>query len=483
MRNATSRRAKKGAALAAGLASWLLALSCGEILGSSDIVIGDCVDGARRCTGNTPERCAEGRWSPNVACNDQACEPDTGACVGECAPEAGRCTGDTPQTCDAKGRWQNAATLCAAGQHCSGGACLVDCVPDDLRCVGNTPQRCNATGQWFDRLLGACQSSTCVSGSCMGECAPGQARCQGFTPQTCDANGTWQDQSTCSSWCVLGSCPGPSCAGLPETCGPQKNENCCLSPVVLGGTYNRSNLTDSPATVSDFRLDRFQVTVGRFRAFVQGFPDNRPKQGDGAHPLIPNSGWSSSWSSLLPMDKAALKAELKYENSTWTDAPGDNENLPINCINWYKAFAFCAWDGGRLPTEAEWNYAAAGGREQRVYPWSNPPNSQTIDKTYAVYSAPWVSPVGSRSPKGDGKWRQTDLGSNLSEWILDWYNVSYDSTCIDCANLSPTDYGRGIRGGSWEFESVFVLTSYRNFTDPDQSQWLHSDGVRCARQP
>ncbi len=483
MRDATSRRARKGAAFAAGLASWLLALSCGEILGSSDIVIGDCVDGARRCTGNTPERCAEGRWSPNAACNHQACEPDTGACVGQCVPEAGRCTGDTPQTCGANGRWQNAATLCAAGQHCSGGACLVDCVPDDLRCVGNTPQFCNATGQWYDRLFGACQSTTCVSGSCMGECAPGEARCQGFTPQTCDANGTWQDQSTCSSWCVWGSCPGPSCAGLPETCGPQKNENCCLSPVVLGGTYNRSNRAEYPATVSDFRLDRFEVTVGRFRAFVKGFPQNLPKEGAGAHPLLPQSGWFSSWNSLLPKDNAALKTELKCNNGpTWTEAAGNNEELPINCINWYEAFAFCAWDGGRLPTEAEWNYAAAGGAEQRVFPWSNPPDDQTIDPTYAVYDNQWLSPVGSRSPKGDGKWKQADLGGNLAEWILDWYDMSYDSMCIDCAKLSPVVERRALRSGDWTDDNAYIVTSYRDYDIPvGNSEWRSSQGIRCAR--
>src|SRR5256885_1964087 len=67
-------------------------------------------------------------------------------------------------------------------------------------------------------------------------------------------------------------------------------------------------------------------------------------------------------------------------------APSANATLPVNCVSWFEAFAFCAWDGGYLPTEAEWNYAAAGGGDQRAYPWSVPSGTLLIDVAHANYN-------------------------------------------------------------------------------------------------
>src|SRR4029079_6989261 len=105
------------------------------------------------------------------------------------------------------------------------------------------------------------------------------------------------------------------------------------------------------------------------------------------------------------------------------------------CVSWYEAYAFCIWDGGRLATEAEWNYAAAGGDEQRVYPWSVPATSKTIDSTYAVYGvAPDYGIVGSK-PNGNGRWGHADLAGSLWEWTRDWAHTPYASTsCTNCSN-------------------------------------------------
>jgi formylglycine-generating enzyme required for sulfatase activity len=262
---------------------------------------------------------------------------------------------------------------------------------------------------------------------------------------------------------------------------------------VPGGTFYRSydNVTYTsmtyPATVDAFYLDKYEITVGRFRQFVNvgmGTQSSLPAPGAGVHPLIASSGWDAEWNANLPADTAALKAKLKCSatDQTWTDTAGDNESRPQNCMDWYTAFAFCAWDGGRLPTEAEWNYAAAGGSEQRVYPWSVPPTSTTIDDSYAVYcgsSCDSSQNVGSKSPKGDGKWGQSDLAGNLWEWTLDWHG-SYQVPCSNCADLiDPAADSRVIRGGRYFGSAPQLLASYRGSVLPG----LHNQyvGFRCAR--
>jgi sulfatase modifying factor 1 len=179
--------------------------------------------------------------------------------------------------------------------------------------------------------------------------------------------------------------------------------------LVPGGTFNRDNDPSFPATVDDFKLDMYEVTVGRFRAFVNAggaTQANPPPPGAGAHPLIVGTGWDPDWNMYyLPSDRAALEAGLlcsrEYRTQTWTGSAGANENYPINCVDWYQAFAFCAWDGGRLSTEVEWNYAAAGGSEQREYPWGDStPNTSLavfecgIDGFYGCTFAD-ILPVGS----------------------------------------------------------------------------------------
>ncbi|HRI67976.1 MAG TPA: SUMF1/EgtB/PvdO family nonheme iron enzyme [Polyangium sp.] len=443
-------------------------------------------------------QCASGNCVDGVCC-DTACTGTCNACSaakkgqganGTCGPIkydtdpddecfGGACSGSG--TC----RYYN-GVACTAAMQCLSSYCV------DGFCCGNICngicQACSNAkkGNGYDGICASIVADTDPDNECALTCN-GSGACRGQPGDVCTTN------SDCiAPSCVNGTCAPPSCIGMPATCGVPNNEDCCASLMVPGGTYNRSNDTMYPATVSDFRLDRFEVTVGRFRKFVEAYPASKPVSGAGSHPVIPGIGWDSTWDVNLPADQAALKAAVNCSSfATWTDTAGANEQLPMNCISWYLSFAFCAWDGGRIPTEAEWNYAAAGGSEQRAYPWSNPPNSPTIDPSYAVYDCMGdgssagsctfadILRVGSK-PNGNAKWGHADLTGSVSEWTLDWYYWQYPNPCNDC--VAGGGNTKSSRGGSWYGCCNLLYTSDRAATGyPDSKNSMY--GARCARKP
>jgi formylglycine-generating enzyme required for sulfatase activity len=259
---------------------------------------------------------------------------------------------------------------------------------------------------------------------------------------------------------------------------------------VPGGTYYHNNAGTQSATVSPFLLDRYEVTVGRYRRFVAAYASYRPSAGDGAHPKHPTTGWDANWTPTLPVTPGLLTAALACNSyATWTDTPGASENRPINCLDWYSAFMFCAWDGGRLPTDTEWNFAAAGGSEQRIYPWGNTaPGANALLAVYSCYyngtggscSMSSIAPVGS-APGGNGKWGHADLAGNLEEWMLDSSSGSYPSPCNDCVIPGSTSSLRIIRGGYFSNQASSLVTSTPNVAS--QSTRGSTYGVRCVRTP
>jgi formylglycine-generating enzyme required for sulfatase activity len=284
---------------------------------------------------------------------------------------------------------------------------------------------------------------------------------------------------------------------------------------VPGGTYYRTYANSGsgpkgeadPATVSSFRLDRYLVTVGRFRRFVnawRGGSGYTPRAGSGKHAHlnggrglastagVGSTGWyEPGW--LAADDKyiAPTDANLACEHfATWTPSAKAQETLPVNCVNWYEAYAFCIWDGGFLPSEAEWEYAAAGGSEQREYPWGTTAPGE--DSQYAIYGdvadcyypsgrlAPCsgAAPVGTAT-QGAGLWGQLDLAGEMWEWNLDSW-ASYSTPCTDCADLAP-DGDRVFRGGYWGVDISGLAPPLRDYYPPTSR--TGTIGFRCARTP
>jgi formylglycine-generating enzyme len=234
-------------------------------------------------------------------------------------------------------------------------------------------------------------------------------------------------------------------------------------------------------------LDAYEVTVGRFRNFVADYPNGLPRSGDGRNQKIPtDSGWSNDWNAEVPESRVKLvEALLSCSESTYTETPLGHEFMPIGCVSWYLAYAFCAWDGGRLPSELEWDYAASGG-ELRVYPWSVPPDNTYITADYAVYTPSgvypglyWPNDVGS-ALNGVGKWGQYDLSGNMLEWLADAWGEQYVGVplCEDCANLDWTSVPRVSRGGAYLTDETLVTVATRMSAAANEPlPWL---GFRCA---
>jgi len=293
--------------------------------------------------------------------------------------------------------------------------------------------------------------------------------------------------------------PIRSCTGAPgagHDCGLSGTIDCCASAAIPGGSFNRFNDPTFPAAVSPFFLDVFEVTVGRFRTFVNAWPGAWPKPGDGAHPKAPATGWRAEWDHFLPATRDAFVQNLTVncpaEPSgnpylTWTNDPGPNERMPAECVSWYEAFAFCAWDGGRLPTLAEWDYVAVGGDEQRKFPWgAAPPDPSRAVLSFTPNGA-FVS-VGS-VPAGATRWGVLDVGGSRSEPVRDGFSdtltdLENPATCADCIILNNMDdKWFGVRDAYFNGSPV----DDANVGELERSGALEGEGrsvalgLRCAR--
>ena len=356
--------------------------------------------------------------------------------------------------------------------------------------------------------------------------------------------------TTCSAAqvCVHGYCVTPaSCrvgAAGTTSCG-SASDSCCTSLEVAGGTFYRTYDTEvygsailpgdsgptgeaDPASVSGFRLDKYDVTVGRFRQFVaawNGGSGYTPPSGSGIHTHLNGgrglansgsagtyeTGWSTAWNSDVTPTNANLGS--CSPNGTWTNTASTQENLPIDCVNWYEAYAFCIWDGGFLPSEAEWDYAAAGGSEQREFPWGSMAPGTACPGTgceYAIYgcyypSGPSIStgcaglaniaPVGTAT-LGAGLWGQLDMAGNVWQWALDW-GATFVDPCTDCAYLTtdPTTAAQRVfRGSSFSVNAPALIPSGRGTGTPSDrvygipwysigDSYVSPLGFRCARTP
>ena len=185
-------------------------------------------------------------------------------------------------------------------------------------------------------------------------------------------------------------------------------------------------------TVPTFKMTKTEVTVDQYRACVD--------EGDCT---APNSGYDCNW-----------------------DKP-DRGSHPINCVDWDQAQAFATWAGGRLPSEAEWEYAARSGGQDWKYPWGDEgatcARAVMADDMGAGCGRDSTWPVCSK-PSGNTTDGLCDMAGNVWEWVQDGHHHNYDGAPTDgSAWEPPTASARVSRGGSWAYYAGNLRAAKRDF--------------------
>ncbi|MBN1954427.1 MAG: SUMF1/EgtB/PvdO family nonheme iron enzyme [Anaerolineae bacterium] len=208
-----------------------------------------------------------------------------------------------------------------------------------------------------------------------------------------------------------------------------------------------------------------------------------------AHSIVLDSFWIDQ-TEVTNEQYARCVADGACGESDYVDDPAYNgDDYPVVGVSWSDAAAYCEWAGARLPTEAEWEYAARGP-EGYIYPWGNQfdgsrLNFCDVSCTFDGRDTDWddgyerIAPVGSYENGASWVGAQ-DMAGNVWEWVADWYG-SYP------ANLQTNPTGpesgtyRVMRGGAWGSYDRFVRAAYRRYHD--SSIDLNLVGFRCVDSP
>lgn len=264
------------------------------------------------------------------------------------------------------------------------------------------------------------------------------------------------------------------------TMGSDKNYNLrrgfCLTP-------------QHKVTLDAYWIDQTEVPISAFRKFVEATAYTTDAEKNG------NAGWiwnykMNDWN----------KVDSPDSGPNWMrplsgrEIPTGIDDHPVTQVSWYDAKAYCEWAGGRLPTEAEWERAARGDKDTRIYPWGNSKVNDTLlnfgEKSFKCRFCDfrqedgyqYTAPVGS-FPKGASPFGVLDMAGNAFEWVQDSYDGQSCYPTGHVTNPTPPEGGkeRIMRGGSYaEYDGLYWKLRVDNRWSRLPGSSFADVGIRCA---
>lgn len=227
----------------------------------------------------------------------------------------------------------------------------------------------------------------------------------------------------------------------------------------LGGESFGSERPPHPVKLNSFYLSKTEVTNAQYAEFLNAYQSDTVKTGRHAGKIL-----------ILEDSTGVVKNDGK-----WTPAKG-YANHPVIYVSWYGAREFCKWKDARLPTEAEWEFAARGGVKSKNYLYAGSDEPKEVA---------WFYPNADKKPhevaqKAPNEIGIYDMSGNVYEWVYDWF-AKYSSTKEDNPTGPKTGNYKVIRGGSWYDYPSHLRVSNRNNYSPDYKSDLI--GFRYAKTP
>ena len=291
--------------------------------------------------------------------------------------------------------------------------------------------------------------------------------------------------------CALALIAGQGCrsdgaGAVPSSAGADVRAERDGMVLIKGGAFRMGSNDEMPdeapaheVGVESFWMDAREVSVAEFARFVEatGYKTDAEQFG---------------WSGVFDRGTGDWK---RVEGADWRHPEGPASraasNEPVCQISWRDASEYARWAGKRLPTEAEWEYAARGGLSGKRYAWGDelrPRGKPVANWWQGEFPARDTgedgfkgrAPVGSFAANGYGLY---DVAGNVWEWCADWYAGDYYATAPRANPPGPSaGEERVIRGGSWMCAENFCSNyrvAARSHATPDTG--LDNLGFRCAR--